>query len=68
LPDHAGRQAGQIPGAVDQHLRLISEALDLIVDLIQRPRGGKDILAVVRRIEHDDLGAKPLRPTDRQNK
>jgi hypothetical protein len=37
----------------DQHLRLILELLDLLVDALQRARGGQDVLRIVSRIEHD---------------
>ena len=40
---------------VHQHPGLVLKALDLIVDLLQRPRCGQDILRVVGRIEDDPL-------------
>src|SRR3546814_4528149 len=39
---------------IDEARCLVLEHPGLIVDLLQRPRGGKDVLAVVGRIEHDD--------------
>src|SRR3546814_2566721 len=38
-----------------QVLRLVLEHADLIVDLLQRPGSGQDILAVIGRIEHGPL-------------
>ena len=48
------RQAGEIAALVDEHLRLILQAGDLVGDLLQRPRGGQHVLRMVRRIEHAD--------------
>ncbi|WP_442778299.1 hypothetical protein [Brevundimonas denitrificans] len=39
------RQARQIAGLIDEHLRLVLEALNLVVDLLQRARGGKQVCA-----------------------
>src|SRR3546814_3233184 len=38
-----------------QVLRLVLEHADLIVDLLQRPGSGQDILAIIGRIEHGPL-------------
>src|SRR3546814_14865008 len=46
---------GQIAGLIGQVLRLVLEHADLIVDLLQRPGSGQDILAVIGRIEHGPL-------------
>src|SRR3546814_14524397 len=37
----------QVLGLVDQHCRFVLERLDLVVDLLERARGGEQILAVV---------------------
>src|SRR3546814_17222091 len=39
----------QVLGLVDQHCRFVLERLDLVVDLLERARGGEQILAVVDR-------------------
>ena len=39
----------QVLRLVDQHRRLVLERLDLVVDLLQRARGGQQVLAVVAR-------------------
>ena len=51
-------QAREIPGLVDEGGRLVLQAVDLIVDLLQCPRCGQHVLAVVARIEHRHLGAR----------
>ena len=48
-------QAREIARLVDQHLRLILQRGDLVVDLLQLARRGQDILRVVVGIEHDGL-------------
>ena len=45
---------------VDQHLRLILQGYDLIVDLLQGASGGQDALRVVIGIEHDQLRRRRL--------
>ncbi len=51
-------QARQIAGLIDEHLRLVLEALDLVVDLLQRARGGKQVLRIVGRVI-DRIRPKP---------
>src|SRR3990167_5021591 len=41
---------------VDQHLRFVLEALDLVIDRGERARGGEQVLRIVRWIEHAELG------------
>src|SRR5665213_351250 len=48
-------QARKIPRLVDQHLRLILQRGDLIVDLLQRASGRKYVLRIIVWIEHHDL-------------
>ena len=48
-------QAREIARLVDQHLRLILQRGDLVVDLLQLARRGQDILRVVVGVEHDRL-------------
>jgi hypothetical protein len=50
------RQAGEILGLVDQHLRLILQRGDLVVDLLKLTRGRQNVLRIVVGIEHDQLG------------
>src|SRR5690606_5185798 len=45
--------AREVPRLVDEHLRLVLERLYLIVDLLERARGGEQVLRVVGGIEHD---------------
>ena len=42
---------------IDQHLRLVLQAFDLVLDLLQGAGGGQQVLAVVRRIEDKHLRA-----------
>ena len=49
------RQAREIASLIDQHLRFVLERGDLVGDLLQRVRGGDDVLRVIRRIEHQEL-------------
>ena len=49
------RQAREVLGLVDQHLRLVLQALDLVVDLLQLARGGQHVLREVGRVEDDPL-------------
>ncbi len=51
------RQRREIARLVDQPLRLVLQRGDLVVDLLQRARGGQHILAEVRRVEHGDARA-----------
>ena len=51
---NGGREAREVLRLVDQHLRLVGELLDLVVDLLQRANGGQQVLAVVGRIEDRD--------------
>ena len=48
-------QAREILRLIDQHLRLILQRRDLVVDLLQRAGGGEHVLRIIVRIEHDDL-------------
>src|SRR5690606_34223710 len=43
--------AREVPRLVDEHLRLVLERLYLIVDLLERARGGEQVLRVVGGIE-----------------
>ena len=49
------RQAREIARLIDQHLRLVLQRGDLVVDLLQRARRGQDILRVVGGVEDDRL-------------
>ena len=51
-------EALQVLGLVHQHLRLVLELLDLVVDLLERMRGGQDVLHEVCRIDHDIADAE----------
>ena len=46
-------QAREVARLVDQHLRLVLERGDLVVDLLQRARGREHVLRVVAGIEDD---------------
>src|SRR5450756_1263784 len=48
-------QGRKILRLIDQHLRLILQRGDLVIDLLQRTSGGENILRVVIWIEHHDL-------------
>jgi P-type conjugative transfer protein TrbJ len=48
-------QAREVARLVDQHLRLVLERGDLVVDLVQRAGGGEDVLRVVPRVEDRPL-------------
>ncbi|MGS1824305.1 hypothetical protein [Klebsiella michiganensis] len=41
---------------VHQHLRLVLELVDLVVDLFQRAHGGQRVLHEVGRVEHRQRG------------
>ena len=51
------RQAGQVPRLVEKHLRLVLQAGDLVVDLLQRAGGLQNILGVVRGVIDHHLRA-----------
>ena len=48
-------QAREIFGLVNQHLRLILQRRDLIIDLLQRAGGCQHVLRIIVRVEHNDL-------------
>ena len=48
-------QVREILRLIDQHLRLILQRRDLVIDLLQRASGRQHVLRIVVRIEHDDL-------------
>ena len=50
------RQARQVLGLVDQHVGLVLQALDRVVDLLQLARRREDVLREVGRIVDDPLG------------
>ena len=50
-------QARQILRLVDQHLPLVLQRQDLIVDLLQLTRGSQHILGIVVGVEHHELRA-----------
>src|SRR3546814_8916976 len=45
--------AAEVLAHVHQHLRLVLELLDLLVDALERARGGQDVLRIVAGVEHD---------------
>lgn len=47
------RQAGQIAGLIYQHLRLILQREDLVVDLFERARRRHQVLGMIARIIND---------------
>ncbi|HBK57307.1 MAG TPA: adenosine deaminase, partial [Xanthomonadales bacterium] len=51
--EDAGRQAREVARFVDQRGRLVLELADLVVDLLERARGGEHVLRVVRRVVDD---------------
>ena len=51
------RQAREIPRLVEQHLCLVLQAGDLVVDLLQRASGLQHVLGVVRGVIDDHLPA-----------
>src|SRR3546814_1685135 len=50
---HSQRQALAVARLIDQRRCLVMELPDLVVDLLQRPRGGQDVLRIVARIVDD---------------
>ena len=55
LQQRRERQRGQILRLVDQHLRLVLQRHDLVVDLLQGTSGRQYVLRIVIGIEHDQL-------------
>ena len=55
LPQRRKWQVREILRLIDQHLRLILQRRDLVVDLLQRASGPEHVLRIIVRIEHDDL-------------
>ena len=51
------RQARQVLGLVDEHVGLVLQAVNLVVDLLQRARGGEHVLREVAGIVDDQLRA-----------
>jgi hypothetical protein len=51
------RQARQVPCLVEKHLRLVLQAGDLVVDLLQGASGLEGVLDVVRRVIDEHLPA-----------
>lgn len=47
--------ACQVLALVHQHLRLVLELLDLLVDALEGARGRQDVLRIVARVEYGDL-------------
>src|SRR3546814_9884278 len=60
--------AREVLALIDEHPGFVLKALDLIVDLLERPRGGEQVLPIIGRIEHADLcrggGARRVDPDD----
>ena len=52
---------------IDQHLRLVLQARDLVLDLLQGAGGSQQILAVVRRVEDKQLCTHRLDNSNRKN-
>ena len=50
---------GEVARLVDQHRRFVGELLQLVVDLLQRARGGQRVLDEVGRVEHRELRCVP---------
>src|SRR3546814_10457579 len=50
---HSQRQALEVARLIDQRSCLVLELPDLVVDLLQRPRSGQDVLRIVARIVDD---------------
>ena len=55
LQQRRERQGRQILRLVDQHLRLILQRNDLIVDLLQSSSGGQHVLRIIVGVENDQL-------------
>jgi hypothetical protein len=51
------RAAREIAGLIEQEHRLVLQALDPVVDLLQRARGREHVLAKIAWIEDGHLGA-----------
>ena len=60
IVQHTRRKLLEVLRLIDQHLRLVLQAGDLVLDLLQRARRRQQILAVVRGIEHKHLRARWL--------
>ena len=58
-------QARQVLRLVDQHGRLVLQALDLVVDLLQLARRGQHVLREVGRVEDDPLRVRRTRSRSR---
>src|SRR5690606_3859792 len=58
LLERAIGQARQIAGLIDEHLRFVLEAGDLVIDLLQRAGGGQHVLGVIARVEDDAAEAE----------
>jgi hypothetical protein len=50
---HGQRQGRQILGLIDQRCRFVLERFDLIVDLLECPRGRQDVLRIVAGVVDD---------------
>ena len=50
---HGQRQGRQVLGLIDQRRRFVLERFDLVVDLLQRARGGQDVLRIVAGVVDD---------------
>ncbi len=66
--ERAIRQARQIAGLIDEHGRLILEALNLVVDLLQCARGREDVFGVIGGIEDDAAEAELRMGRTRQHR
>ena len=60
---------GDVLRAVDEKPRLVVQAAELIVDLVERACRGQEVLAVVRRVEHNGLrvGGRPNASSERHD-
>src|SRR3546814_16961552 len=60
--------AREVLALIDEHPGFVLKALELIVELLERPRGGEQVLPIIGRIEHADLcrggGARRVDPDD----
>jgi len=50
LLERAMRQARKVAGLIDEHLRLVLERGDLVIDLLQRARCREHVLRIVARV------------------
>ena len=66
LQQRRERQGRQILRLVDQHLRLVLQRHDLVVDLLQRASGRQHVLRIVVGIEHDQLRGGRLGTDERR--